>query len=116
MKKKSDILEKVTSKEIIEAIEVSEGGRAMFLNDAMTNALNVAIEATDRYGKESTVTVTFSVKKEEHHKVALSAKVNTKAAKGVPTPIKLYTNQKGEPFFENPFQSNFNFENDEISN
>lgn len=103
--------------EIISNIEVSRNGRAFFLNEALDSAVADATSATEQYGKESTVTITISVKKLEEGKAVIAAKVNEKLAKGATTGISIYRNKKGELFLEDPYQPNLpNFEGEELSN
>lgn len=104
----------VTIKDILSAIEVSEDGKNEFLDTALTTALSEAASLTDKYGEVSTITITIKVESEEHNKVAISAKIAKKIAKGVVTPVKLYLNRKKELSFENPVQprlDGFDYEN-----
>jgi len=102
---------------ILEAIEVSEDGLALFLDKALNNALSEASAATDRYGKTSTITLKISVEKEEHGKVAISATMDKKIAKGLTTPVKLYLDRKRNLSFENPTQPRLNgFDNESMRN
>lgn len=103
-----------TIKDILSAIEVSEDGKAQFLDTALTSALSEAASATDKYGKDSSITITISVESLEHNKVAISAKIAKKVAKGVTTPVGLYLNRKKELSFENPYQPKLSgFDDDE---
>ena len=106
-----------TIKDILAAIEVSEDGKAQFLDSALTSALSEAASATDKYGKDSTITITISVEALEHNKVAISAKIVKKTAKGVVTPVALYLNRKKELSFENPYQPRLSgFDDETMSN
>jgi len=90
--------------EIVSNIEVSRNGRAQWLNDALDVAISEAHTATEQYGKESVLTLTISVKKQEQGKAEVTAKLAEKMAKGVTTGVTIYRNAKGETFFEDPYQ------------
>ena len=90
--------------DIISGIEVSQGGRAMFLQEALNTVIAEACNATERYGKKSELKLTIKVDKLEHNRVSISAILDAKIAKGLTTPIKVHTNAKGELFLEDPLQ------------
>lgn len=96
--------------DVLAAIEVSEDGHNDFLDKVLTSALSEASAMTDKYGEASTITITIKVESEEHNKVAISAKIAKKIAKGVVTPVKMYLTRKRELSFENPVQPRLGFE------
>lgn len=103
--------------EIVSNIEVSRNGRATWLNDALDTAIREAHTATEQYGKESTITLTIAVKKQEQGRAEVTAKLAEKLAKGVTTGVTIYRNVQGELFFENPYQPKLDgFDNEGLSN